>query len=67
MPAPDIRRSTWLQIGVIGTAVLTGNSSYSDLAVGGTSVGAQLLSQSYGRSAELQSDEYGMCYMSATG
>ena len=67
MPAPDIRRSTWLQIGVIDTAVLTGNSSYSDLAVGGTSVGAQLLSQSYGRSAELQSDEYGMCYMSAAG
>jgi predicted Zn-dependent protease len=65
--ARQMERSTWLQIGIIGTAVLTGNSSYSDLAVGGTSVGAQLLSQSYGRSAELQSDEYGMCYMSAAG
>jgi predicted Zn-dependent protease len=65
--AKQMERSTWLQIGVIGTAILTGDSGYSDLAVGGASVGAQLLSQSYGRSAELQSDEYGMRYMSEAG
>ncbi|MDX1405978.1 MAG: M48 family metalloprotease [Woeseiaceae bacterium] len=65
--AQRMERGTWLQIGVIGTAILTGNSGYSDLAVGGASVGAQLLSQSYGRGAELQSDEYGMRYMSDAG
>ncbi|MCH8073465.1 MAG: M48 family metallopeptidase, partial [Proteobacteria bacterium] len=65
--AKQMERSTWLQIGVIGTAILTGDSGYSDLAVGGANVGAQLLSQSYGRNAELQSDEYGMRYMSEAG
>jgi predicted Zn-dependent protease len=65
--AKQMERSTWLQIGVIGTAILTGDSGYSDLAVGGASVGAQLISQSYGRGAELQSDEYGMRYMSDAG
>lgn len=65
--AKQMERATWLQIGVIGTAILTGDSGYSDLAVGGASVGAQLISQSYGRGAELQSDEYGMRYMSAAG
>ena len=65
--AKQMERGTWLQIGVIGTAILTGDSGYSDLAVGGANVGAQLLSQSYGRSAESQSDEYGMRYMSEAG
>ncbi len=65
--AKQMERSTWLQIGVIGTAILTGDSGYSDLAVGGAAVGAQLISQSYGRGAELQSDEYGMRYMSDAG
>jgi predicted Zn-dependent protease len=65
--AKQMERGTWLQIGVIGTAILTGDSGYSDLAVGGASVGAQLLSQSYGRGAELESDEYGMRYMSKAG
>lgn len=65
--AQQMERSMWLQIGVIGTAILTGDSGYSDLAVGGASVGAQLISQSYGRGAELESDEYGMRYMSEAG
>ena len=65
--AKQMERGTWLQIGVIGTAILTGDSGYSDLAVGGANVGAQLLSQSYGRGAELESDEYGMRYMSDAG
>jgi len=33
--AKQMERGTWLQIGVIGTAILTGDSGYSDLAVGG--------------------------------
>lgn len=65
--AKQIERATWLQIGVIGTAILTGDSGYSDLAVGGASIGAQLISQSYGREAELEADEYGMRFMSVAG
>lgn len=60
-------RGTLLQVAVMGTAIAAGSSGYGDLAVGGASVGAQLITQSYGRSAELESDLYGMRYMSAAG
>jgi predicted Zn-dependent protease len=50
--AKQMERGIWLQAAVIGTAIATGDSGYSDLAVGGASVGAQLLSQTYGRGAE---------------
>jgi predicted Zn-dependent protease len=62
-----MERGIWLQVAVVGTAIATGNSGYSDLAVGGASVGAQLISQTYGRGAELESDLYGMRYMSRAG
>jgi predicted Zn-dependent protease len=65
--ARQMERGTLLQVAVVGTAIATGNSGYSDLAAGGASVGAQLISQSYGRSAELESDLYGMRYMSKAG
>ena len=60
-------RAILLQTVVIGTAVATGDSGYQDLAVGGAGVGAQLISQSYGRGAELESDKYGMRYLSKAG
>jgi predicted Zn-dependent protease len=65
--ARQMERGTLLQVAVVGTAIATGNSGYSDLATGGASVGAQLISQSYGRNAELESDLYGMRYMSKAG
>ena len=65
--ARQMSRGMLLQVAVVGTAIATSNSGYSDLAVGGASVGAQLISQSYGRSAELESDLYGMQYMSRAG
>jgi predicted Zn-dependent protease len=65
--ARQMERGTLLQVAVLGTAIATGNSGYGDLAVGGASVGAQLISQSYGRGAELESDLYGMRYMSRAG
>lgn len=65
--AKQQERGIWLQAAVLGTAIATGNSGYSDLAVGGASVGAQLISQTYGRGAELESDLYGMRYMSKAG
>jgi len=65
--AKQMERGIWLQAVVVGTAIAAGNSGYSDLAVGGASAGAQLISQTYGRGAELESDLYGMRYMSRAG
>jgi predicted Zn-dependent protease len=52
---------------VIGTAIATSDSDYGNLAVGGAGVAAQLLTMKYGRDAELESDLYGMRYMSSAG
>lgn len=60
-------RGALLQGVVVATAVLAGDSNYGDIAVGGASVGAQLISTTYGRGAELESDKYGMIYMSRAG
>jgi len=43
--AKQMERGTWLQIGVIGTAILTGDSGYSDLAVGGAEYGMRYMSE----------------------
>ena len=65
--AKQMSRSVLLQGAVLATAVATGGSDYGDLAVGGASVGAQLINSTYGRGAELESDKYGMTYMSRAG
>jgi len=65
--AKQMSRGVLLQGAVLATAVMTGSSDYGDLAVGSASVGAQLLNSTYGRGAELESDEYGMKYMSRAG
>ena len=57
--AQQMSRGMLLQVAVVGTAIVTGGSDYADLAVGGAAVGAQLINQKYGRSAELESDYYG--------
>ena len=65
--ARQMSRGMLLQVAVIGTAIMTSDTGYSDLAIGGASVGAQLINQTYGRGAELESDLYGMRYMSRAG
>ena len=65
--ARQMSRGMILQAAVIGTAIMSSDSGYSDLAIGGASVGAQLINQAYGRGAELESDFYGMQYMSRAG
>ncbi|MGB5246489.1 MAG: M48 family metalloprotease [Woeseia sp.] len=52
---------------VLATAVATSDSDYGNFAVGGANLAAQLVSQKYGRSAELESDYYGMQYMARAG
>lgn len=56
-----------LQAGVMGTAIATQGTNYADLAQIGAGIGAQLISQKYGRDAERESDFYGMQYMARAG
>lgn len=65
--ARQMERGMLLQVAVVGTAIMTSDSDYANLAMGGANIGAQLISQSYGRGAELESDLYGMRYMSRAG
>ncbi len=65
--AQQMERGMLLQGLVVASAIATSDTGYGDLAVGGASVGAQLINQAYGREAELESDKYGMRYMSAAG
>ena len=65
--AQQMSRGQLLQGLVVATSVVAGDSSYGDLAVGGAGIAAQLLSTKYGRSAELESDKYGMRYMGRAG
>ena len=60
-------RGMLLQVGVIATAVASSDSDYGNLAVGGANLAAQLATMKYGRDAELESDFYGMQYMSKAG
>ncbi len=65
--AQQMTRGLLTQVLVVATAVTTSDSDYGDLAVGGATIGAQLITSRYGRQAELESDLYGMQYMSAAG
>lgn len=65
--AKRMERSLLLQGVVAATAVVTSDSDYGSFAVGGATVAAQLVNQKYGRDDELESDKYGMLYMSRAG
>ena len=65
--AQQMQRGMLLQALVLGTAVVTSDSDYGQLATGAAGLGAQILAQSYSRKAELESDFYGMRYMHAAG
>ena len=60
-------RAMLMQIGVMGTAIVASDSDYGGLIAGGANVLAQAGLAKYGRSAELESDRYGMQYLSRAG
>ena len=60
-------RAMLMQVGVLGTAVAARDSDYGNLIVGGANILAQAGLARYGRGAELESDRYGMQYMSKAG
>ncbi|MDJ0940097.1 MAG: M48 family metalloprotease [Woeseiaceae bacterium] len=65
--AQQITRGMLSQVLVVATAVAASDSDYGALAVGSAGLGTQLITAQYGRNAELESDLYGMRYMSAAG
>ena len=60
-------RAMIAQVGVLGTAIAARNSDYGNLIAGGANLAAQAGLARYGRKAELESDKYGMQYMSKAG
>ncbi len=65
--AKQMSRGMLMQGLVVATSIAASDSNYGDLAVGGASVAAQMTMMKYGRDAELESDKYGMRYMSRAG
>jgi len=64
-------RGTLMQAGMaaaqIGASVGGVDAGLANLALGGASIGLQMVTMKYGRDAELESDYYGMKYMKAAG
>ena len=52
---------------VVATTIAASDSGYGDLAALGAGMAGQLTLMKYGRNAELESDKYGMRYMSRAG
>ena len=65
--AKGMERGILLQGAVLAAGMASQNSEYSTLAVGGAGIAAQLINTKYSRSAELESDFYGMKYMAKAG
>ena len=65
--AQAMQRGLLLQGALLATAAVTQGGNFSSLTVGAASVGAQLINQRNTREAELESDLYGMRYMSLAG
>ena len=65
--AQSMERGMLLQGALIATSIAAQNSEYGGFIVGGAQVGAQLISQRYGRDAERESDLYGTRYLAEAG
>ena len=65
--AKSMERGIFMQGAMIAIGLSTQNNNYRNLIVGGSQLGAQLVSSKYGRDAEKESDLYGMQYMKKAG
>lgn len=65
--AQAMTRGTLLQGALTVGAFATRDNEYSDYIIGASQLGAQLISQRYGREAERESDYYGIQYMVRAG
>lgn len=60
-------RGTLLQGAMVLGAIAASNNEYADYIIGASALGAQLITQRYGREAERESDYYGIQYMVRAG
>lgn len=65
--AQSMERGMLLQGALVATSIAASDSDYAGFIVGGAQVGAQLISQRYGRDAEREADRYGTRYMALAG
>lgn len=65
--ARSMSRGMLLQGAMMASVIATQGSDYAQLAQLGAGLGAQLVTQKYGRDAEREADYYGMQYMSRAG
>lgn len=65
--AKSMQRGSILQGAIMVTAIAASDSDFGNYIVGGARLGAQLVTHRYGRSAELESDYYGIQYMAKAG
>ena len=65
--AKSMERGIFMQGAMIAIGLSTQNNNYRNLIVGGSQLGAQLVSSKYGRDAENEADHYGMDYMKKAG
>ncbi len=65
--AKAMERGLLLQAGMIGVGAAVSDSKNANLWLGAAAVGVNLINQRYTRGHELESDRYGMRYMSRAG
>ncbi len=65
--ARSMSRGMLMQGAMMASVIATQGSDYAQLAQLGAGLGAQLVTQKYGRDAEREADYYGMQYMSRAG
>lgn len=65
--AQAITRGTLLQGAMVIGAIASSRNEYRDYIIGASQLGAQLITQRYGREAERESDYYGIQYMVRAG
>jgi beta-barrel assembly-enhancing protease len=65
--AQAMERSVMAQVAMLGVAIGSHGSDYSQLIVGGAALAAGLVNQRYGREAEREADAYGTRYLARAG
>ena len=65
--AKSMERGMLMQVGMIAVQAKTYDNKYANIINTGTQLAAGIVSQKYGRDAELESDYYGMQYMNNAG
>lgn len=65
--AQTINRNILMQGVLLAATLSTSDSEYSNYIMGAATLGTRLVTQKYGRSAELEADYYGMQYMARAG